>query len=72
MLLSEEINKICMDMLKNVKYAKICKISLHICNQDFMNQIYILLWYKSGSTKKICKIINIRALLITFNKQFKL
>jgi hypothetical protein len=35
-----------------LKYANICKISLHIYNQGFMNQIYIILGYNFGCAKK--------------------
>jgi hypothetical protein len=31
---------------------QICKISLHICNRDFINGIYIILGYNSDYTKK--------------------
>jgi hypothetical protein len=55
MLLNLGTIDICIYMLKNVKYAKICKISLHICNRDFMNQIYVVLGYNSGCAKKICR-----------------
>jgi hypothetical protein len=64
MLLNLETIDICIYMLKNIKYAKICKISLHICNQDFMNQIYIILGYNSGCAKKICQVINIQVLIM--------
>jgi len=37
---------------KSVKFIKICIISLHICNLDFMNWIYIILKYNSGYVKK--------------------
>jgi hypothetical protein len=54
MLLNLETINILIYMLKNIKYVKICKICLHICNQDFMNRIYIILGYNFGCTKKIC------------------
>jgi hypothetical protein len=65
MLLNLETIYIYMYMLKNVKYAKICKISLYFCNRDFMNRIYVTLGYNSGYVKKICQVINIRALHIS-------
>jgi hypothetical protein len=60
MLLNLEIIDISIYMLKNVKYAKICKINLHICNRDIMNRIYninniIILGYNSGCAKKSAK-----------------
>jgi hypothetical protein len=55
MLLNLETIYICIYMLKNIKYAKICKIILHICNQDFMNRIYIILGYNSDYAKKYAK-----------------
>jgi hypothetical protein len=39
MLLNLETIDICIYMLKNIKYAKIFKISLHISNRIFMNRI---------------------------------
>jgi len=51
-------------MLKNVKYVKIYKISLHICKLNFMNRIDIILKYNSGRTKKYA-IINIRVLIMS-------
>lgn len=51
-------------MLKNVKCAKICKISLHICDLDFMNRIYTIPSYNFGCAKKTCKVVNTRALVI--------
>jgi hypothetical protein len=56
MLLNLETIDICIYMLKNVKYAKMCKISLHICNRDFINRIYIILGYNSDCAKKICHV----------------
>jgi hypothetical protein len=70
MLLNLETIDICIHMLKNFKYAKICKISLHICNRDFMNRIYIILGYNFVYVKKICQIINIRALVMTYDTRF--
>jgi hypothetical protein len=64
MLLNLETIDICIYMLKNVKYSKICKISLHICNRNFMNRIYIIFGYNSGYRKRICQVINIRVLII--------
>jgi hypothetical protein len=59
MLLNLETIDICIYMLKNVEYAKICKINLHI-----WNRINIILEYNSDCAKKICQVINIRALVI--------
>jgi hypothetical protein len=64
MLLNLETIDMCIYMLKNIKYVKMCKISLHICNRDFINRIYIILGYNSGCTKKIYQVLNIRALVI--------
>jgi hypothetical protein len=68
MLLNLKTIDICIYMFKNVKYPKIFKISLHICIRDFMNQINIILGYNSDCAKKICQVINIRALVITIAK----
>lgn len=43
------------------KYAK---ISWRVCNLDFMDRIYITLGYNFSYTKKICKIISVRALVM--------
>jgi hypothetical protein len=58
MLLNLETIDICTYMIKNFNYRK---ISLHICNRDFMNRIHIILGYNSGCAKKICQVINIQA-----------
>jgi hypothetical protein len=65
MLLNLETIDICIYMLKNIKYAKICNISLHICNRDYKNRIYVILGFNFGYAKKICQVINIRALVMT-------
>jgi hypothetical protein len=59
-------------------YAQKCQIcknmqkKLHICNIDFMNQIYIPLRCNSGCAKKICQVMNIQALVISIHKQIKM
>lgn len=65
MLNNLETINIYIHLLKNVEYVKMCKISLHICNLDFISRIYIMLGYNCSGTKKICNVINIRALFIT-------
>lgn len=42
MLNNPEIIDICIYIPKNVIYAKISKIGLHICYLDFMSRIYII------------------------------
>jgi hypothetical protein len=48
--------------------CQICKISLHICNRDFMNQIGIIIGYNFGCAKKIRQVINIREALVITNR----